>query len=296
MLARSFVQQAYEEFCARRSWSMLRAESQFLIADSKTGTVDVTYGSTTVSGGTMAYAVSDEDRQFRISTGPMYTIVDATAATSFTLDRVYGETTAVGTTARVLDAYITPPSDFARFIAILDVQNNWQLHLWITEDELNVWDAQRSSTGTPWAVVSRKFATAGNVIRRAQYEVWPYSLSQKTYPYFYVRTPEVLTDSTILLNPLGERPAALTALALSYAAEWPGPSTDKKNPYFNLALAQAKRKEASDQMDRMEVMDEDVYNTWIDFSNMIGRYAYAPLDSKFLQSHDIGTAVAGARW
>lgn len=297
MLVRAWVQQAYEEFCTRRSWSMLRAESQFLIDTSRTGTVNVTYGSPTVSGGTMAYATTDADRQFRVANGPMYTIISAVAATSYTLDRNYGETTATATAATVLDAYLTPPADFARFIAVLDVQNNWQLHLWVTEDELNSWDAQRSSTGTPWAVVSRKLATVGSLIRRPQYELWPYSLTRKTYPYFYVRTPDVLTDTTTLLTPLGDRPGALISASLSLAAEWPGPSTDKKNPYFNLALAAAKRAEAMAQMDRMEVLDEDVYMTWLQTVDFTGRYPGFPIDSKFMQSHDFTTGgVMGGRW
>lgn len=295
MLCRAWVQQAFEEFCARRAWSMLRAESQFLLAAQKTGTVDVTYNSATVQNGTMSYATTDANRQFRIGTGPMYTLIAATA-TTYTLDRVYGETTAVGTSATVLDAYVTPPADFARFIAVLDVQNNWQLHLWVTEDELNTWDAQRSSTGTPWAVVSRKLATGGSIIRRIQYELWPYTTAQKTYPYLYVRTPEVLSDSTTLMTPLADRPGALITAALSLAAEWPGPSPDKKNPYFSLALAAAKRAEAMAQFDRMEVLDEDVYNTWIAHVDLASRYNWAPQDARFLQSHDMAHAYGVGRW
>ena len=98
MLCRAWVQQSYEMFCNQRSWSMLRADSQFVLNASKTGTVDVTKGSATVQNGTMAYATTDANRQFRISTGPVYTLIAATAA-SFTLDRNYGEVTAVATTA-----------------------------------------------------------------------------------------------------------------------------------------------------------------------------------------------------
>jgi hypothetical protein len=286
MLCRAFVQQAFEEFCARRSWSFLRGEGQLLIDTAKTGTCNVTYGNATVSGGALAYAAADADRQFRIANGPMYSIIAAVAATSYTLDRVYGEATTALTTATVLDAYVTPPADFARWLAVLDVQNNWSLNIWVTEEELNARDAQRSSTGTPWALVSRKLATGGGLIRRTQYELWPYSTVRKTYPYLYIRTPEVLSDTTTLMTPLADRPGALTALALSYAAEWPGPSPDKKNPYFNLALAVAKRAEASAQMDRMEVMDEDVYPTWLQHVDWLNRPGY-PGDAKFLQSHDM---------
>lgn len=291
MLARFWVEEAYRTLCKDRSWSFLRAEGEFLINAQKTGTVDVTRGSATVSGGTFSYASSDANRQFRISPGPVYTIIAADAS-SYTLDRVYGGTTASATSAVVLDAFLTVPADFQRFISVLDISNNWQLHLNITEDELNAWDAQRSSSGTAWAVVSRKYATAGSLTGRIQYELWPYCTSAKNYPYFYYRKSETLTDSTEFLGPLSDFSDILVTLALANCAQWPGVE-GKKNPYFNLALAAQFNKQARDQMDRLQVQDEEIYMTWlqtVDFS----RVPFAPIDSRFMQSHDLD--LGGVAW
>lgn len=279
-----WVKSAYSKICDARGWSFLRAEGEFLLNAQKTGTVNVTRGSATISGGTFAYATSDINRQFRTGTGsPIYTIIDATAGVSFTLDRVYGSSTATGTLATVMDAYLTVPADFQRFIAVLDVANNWQLHLWVTEDELNSWDTQRSSTGTPWAVVSRKLATSGTLSGRIQYELWPYQTGQYNYPYFYMRRPETLDESTALLGPLAADGNILVTLSLAESSKWPG-IEGKKNPYFNLALANQLEKQANDQLDRLQVLDEEVYMTWM----LTSRWprAFAPIDSKFLQSHD----------
>lgn len=296
MLVQYWVQQAYTHICDRRPWSWLRAEGEFLINASHSGLVNVTRGSATVStagiaAGQMLFAASDQDRQFRVGTNqPIYTILAADpVAQTATLDRVYGGSSSlagVGLQATILDAYLTMPSDFQRFIAVLDPANNWQLHLWVTEEELNTWDAQRSSVGTPWAVVSRRYQTQGTFTGRIQYELWPFSNAQKNYPYYYVRRPESLTDASTLLGPLAVNGNILVTLALAEAAEWPA-FEDRRNPYFNLALAQMKRSQADKELNRLEVLDEEIYMTWLETVSWINRLQFAPIDSRYMQSHDM---------
>jgi hypothetical protein len=294
LLCQYWTRQAYQKVCDRRNWSFLRAESQFLIGASKTGTCNLTRNSATVSGGTLAYAATDAGRQFRVGSAGILTIIDADAS-SYTLERVWGGDSATLTTATVLDAFLTCPADFRRFIAVLDTQNSWQLHLWVTEDELNTWDASRTSTGTPWAVVSRKYATAGPDAGRVQYELYPYQISQKNYPYFYQRSAEDLDDDTALLGPLATAGSSLVTLALAEAAEWPGTET-RRNPYFNPALARMKRDQAEAYVNRLEVMDEEIYLTWLETISRISSYTFAPIDSRFMQSHDVefhGASMGG---
>jgi hypothetical protein len=294
MLSQYWVQQAYNKLCDRRPWSWLRAESEFLINPSNTGLVNVTNGSnqvttTGITSGQLVMVASDKDRQFRVGTAaPVYTIIAVDVPNQvYTLDRVYGNPSSPtgGLGATVLDAYLNAPSDFQRFIAVLDPKNNWQLHLWVTEEELNTWDAQRSSSGTPWAVVSRRLQTQGTFTGRIQYELWPYATAQKNYPFFYVRRPETLTDSTVFLGPLANASDVLVQLALAEAAEWPA-YEDRKNPYFNLSLAEMKRKNVEAHIARLEVLDEEIYMTWLETVSWINRLQFAPIDSRYLQSHD----------
>lgn len=286
-LAKFWTESAYRKFCDRRSWSFLRAEGEFLINDAKTGTCDLTRDSASVSGGTLAYAASDANRVFRGSANePPYSIIAADGA-SYTLDRVWGGATEAGAAAQVLDAYLTVPTDFRRFTAVLDTANNWQLHLWVTEEELNTWDAARTSTGTSWAIVNRRLApSAGSLAGRIQYEIWPYPVSQNNYWYYYQKGPdEALTDDSALLGPLSTNVNLLVTLALAEAAEWPG-LEDRRNPYFNLQLARMKRDMAEREASRLEVLDEEIYSTWLEHVSWVNRYQFAPIDSRYMQSHD----------
>jgi len=214
---------------------------------------------------------------------PIYTIIAATAA-QYQIDRVYGGTTAVAASAQVLDAYITMPEDFQRFITVLDPANNWQLHIWMTDDELNTWDPQRSSSGTPFGLASRRLVTQGSasLIGRAQYELWPYPTSARNYPYYYIRRAETLTDSSRFLGVFAQRADVLIQGALAYCSEWPG-AEDRRNPYFNLGLASQKREQFYDQLDRLLVLDQELYPTWLETISQLGRYPFAPLDARYLQ-------------
>lgn len=284
-LAFEWVKEAYRTVCNKRGWSWLRANSQFNISDQATGTCNVTRGSAIVSGGALSYAAANVDRQFRVgSTGAVYTIIACTVGVSYTLDNSYGGPTAVATSATILDAYITCPADFQRFIAVLDVVNNWPLVLWKTEDELNACDAQRSATGTPIWVVSNKLKTQGtaSLIGRAQYELWPYQTSAAFYPYWYMRRPEALLEDTALLGPLADYYQILVDMSLARAAQWPGVE-GKRNPYFNAPLAAQLMAQANENLDRLQVLDEEIYMSWVaTFQDPSTGY---PGDSKFLQSH-----------
>lgn len=296
LLAQYWVNSTYQTVCAKRAWSWLRAESEIITNDGKTGTCTVTRGSPTVSGGTLLYATTDADRQFRVSTNaPIYTIIAATAS-SYTLDRNYGDTSGTLVNAVVLDAYVNMPSDFLRHMAVLDTHNNWQLRIFMTADELNAWDSQRSATGTPFGLFDRRLCTAGTFIGRSQYELWPYSMTAKNYPMFYVRKPEALTDTTTFLSVLSTAGDLLTTGGLIEAARWPG-LEDRRNPYYNLQLAANLEKSFNETLDRIEVQDEEMYMTWWE-TVPINRWPFAPLDSRYMQAHDTGGLYAqyGAAW
>jgi len=295
LLARLWVQNANNEIEDRRPWSHLRSESEILISASKSGTVNVTGNSATVVLGTLAATSADKYRQFRIpgASGPViYTILDV-AGGNITLDRVYGGTTAAGVSALVLDAYISMPEDFGRFIGVLDPANNWQLNLWMTEDELNSRDAQRTDTGSPYALVSRRLSTANaSGAPLIQYELWPYQLTAKNFPYFYIRRPRELADGDTFQGPLRQRTDVIMELALAMAAEWPG-TVDKKNPYFSLPLAQAKRAKVfgptpnfDAMLELLEARDEEVYMTWMQTVSHLGQIPYAPGDANWARAHE----------
>lgn len=268
-------------------WPWLRAEAEFLIYDQKSGTCGVTRGSAVVdlAAGTLALTTADEGRQFRATNSLPYTVLTVVPGVSCTLDRVWGAATAT-VTASVLDAYVTCPEDFGRFLVVLDPANAWQLRFWVTDDELNFWDARRTSSGTPRVLATRKLAGTGTPgAGRVQYEIWPYPTSVKNYPYYYLRRPSELADSDYLPGVLRERPDIVVDGALFKLAQWPG-TEQAKNPYFNLALSKLKEDQFRRKLAELELRAEEQYLTWLETISWVSSYQLAPLDAEFLQRHD----------
>jgi hypothetical protein len=286
-LCRTWVQNAYNRLCDYDNWSWLRGESEFILNVSKSGTVSVTRSSATITGVTAGlFVAGDAGRQFRIGNGPPYSILSVDAgANTCVLDRVYGDTTSATATATILDAYVTCPEDFSRFIAVLDPANSWRLYTNVTEKEINKFDPGRTSTGTPYCLASRRISTVTATLDRPQYELWPYCTTARRYPYYYIQRPATLTDTDDFTGPLRQRTDILLLSALAEAAEWPGPAADKKNPYFNLNLAAAKRMQFERELLTLSKADQELYMTWWDTADW-NSWDFAPLDSKFLQNHD----------
>lgn len=289
LLAQDWVQTAYRHLCERRAWSWLRSENEILVNAQKTGTATVTRSSATVTGVGLTFAATDEGRQFRAGTNSsIYSIISVNVGlNTATLDRVFGGTTAAAADCTVLDAYVTMPVDFGRFVVVLDPANGWMLHVYETDDVLNARDPQRSSTGTPWALVSRRISSVTATIRRAQYELWPYKTSAANYPYYYIRRPEKFAPSDPLPFLLQDRGDILKLGALAECCDWPG-EREQRNPYYNQVLARMKKDQFNAEIDQLEVRDEEVYLTWLQTVDWTRRYSMAPMDARFMQSHDEG--------
>ncbi|MFH1107738.1 MAG: hypothetical protein V1790_00865 [Planctomycetota bacterium] len=260
-LAQQWVKDSYRRACASNTWSWLKTESAFLVSASRTGTVNVTWNSLTVAGVTMIFVAADVDRQFRVS-GIPYTITAVNVgANTATLDRVYGGNTVLATSGTVLDAYLVCPEDFGHFIAIVDPAQQIRINLYMSSDDLNACDPNRTNSGSPYAVIPQRLGTTTATDGRARYELWPYQTAQNHFPYVYQRLPEALTDSSSFEGPLARRSDILVSGALSQAAQWPG-FEERKNLYFNATLALAKEKEFRTELARLEIADQNLYLTW----------------------------------
>lgn len=287
LLCRTWVQWAYNRACERHNWSHLRTESTIVTADQKSGTCVVTQGSITVTGAGLTFAATDVGRQFRVNSLPIYTIltVNTAGATSCTLDQPFDQATAAAATGTILDAYVTMPENFGEFISLLDPVNRWRLHWNVTEEDLNRWDPGRQSSTSPRAMVSQRLSTLATTAGQARYEMWPYGTTARTYPLMYRRKPEILADTDNFIGPFARR--AMDVLldgALARAALWPG-TAEHKNPYFNLALARAHEESFEKDLLDMEIKDDEMYPTWKVYADY--QYAPLPLDSNWMQSHDM---------
>jgi hypothetical protein len=283
-LAQTLIRDRYRRAAERRPWSALRKEGQFLVqAPNTTGTVTLVRGSATITGSGTAFAATDQYRQFQVGQkAPTYTIttVDVGAQT-LTLDHVYGGASATGSTFRIIDAYVTAPLDFMQFIVVYDPLQNWRLRHWMTQQDLAKLDPARSSAGTPWALVDRSFDP---ITKRPQYELWPFTVSNRVYSYYYVsRVPDLVNDTDEVIYPL--RGDVLVRGALADLCRWPG-TPERPNPQFGKAIELSRQYEAEyeDQLVELERQDESMYMTWMAEASW-ANWPYAPMDAAFLQRH-----------
>lgn len=284
--ARTWVQWAYNRFCEHRGWSHLRAESAFATAVQKVGTCGVTVGSAVVTPGTLVFTAADVGRQFRVATVPIYTIISFQVGPgTVTLNRIYTEPTAAAAAATVLDAYVTVPEDFERFISVIDPANRWRLRHWYSQDYLNKADPTRQNSSNPRLLASLNFSPVPGSTGRARYELYPYQTGAATYPFTYFRKPENLTDDQEIIGPLARRSREiLFDGAMVKCAMWPGPDTSKKNPYFSPTLALSYQQAFDTTIQQVEVKDDELYFESLTYSEF--QFADFPWDSNWLQSHE----------
>ena len=106
-------------------------------------------------------------RQFRAGiNSPVYTIVGVSSATLLTLDKPMGSLSRSGLGYQIFLAYLAPPADFQDFLSVKDIVNNVRLTLHVSQEQLDSWDAQRASSGTPYCIADFRYGmnpTVGSV-------------------------------------------------------------------------------------------------------------------------------------
>lgn len=287
MLLRGWTQWAYNQFCDRYGWSHLRTETSINVLNQHAGTCGVVQGSPTVTvgTGTMVLVASDVGRAFRLTSIPIYTIIAVNVgAQTATLNRNYSEATAAAAACTILDAYITMPEDFHRFMSVLDPQNKWRLRFWVSQDQLNRWDPGRTSTGNGRLLVNNGYSPVVADKGKPRFELYPYQTAARTYPTWYYRKPEILADDDLIIGPLSRRAQEiLLEGALSRAAMWPG-TPSAKNPYFNLQLAAAHEAMFEKKLNEVSVIDEELYFEGLPMSEY--QEADYPWNAAWLQQNE----------
>lgn len=259
LLVRDWVQDAYTRLCAYRGggWAFLRKEAFISVLASRTVTVTYTQGSPTITSAAL-FVSTDAGRQIKTSTYPVYTIASVTDASTAVLDQSYAGTGgAISST--ILDAYVTCPADFERFLIIVDPYNQRILPFWVSQDELGLTDPSRTvSDSGPRYLVSQGFSTATATLGQVRYEFSPYPTAARQYPYLYYKQAERFSETSTLPGVLNNRADLLKLGAQVSAAEWPG-SADQKNPYYNLNLAARLEERWSLELQRLSLADDNQY-------------------------------------
>lgn len=285
-LAQAWVKDRYRVLLdAGGQWGGQTAQSQFIIPTAyTTGTVDLVQSSTSVVGTGTAWTSALEQQQLYIAgCGPYYTISSVIDATHLTLESAFGGTSQTGIAYEIAQAYVTPPSDFLYFKSIKDPVNNWRLRFNVSQETLDKWDSRRSTAGNAWLFADYRQTSAGI----PRYEVWPRVVSERLYPYLYVKRPADLSaDSDVPIFPI--RGDELIEGALADLSRWPG-TESRKNPSFNLQLAADYEKRFTNLVNNLSRLDQETY-----LSDYVGpNDAWSPggfdppISAAFWQNHDI---------
>ena len=285
-LAQQWVRDRYRRTLDLGMWNAQVAESQFLIADAyATGTANVTYASDTVTlGGGGLVSATHVGRQFYTGgAAPYYTIsaVDV-GLNTYTLERSYGGTSNTTASFAVATVYLTPPTDCIGLMIVRDPLNNWKLRLRVSQDQLDRWDARRVAAGISWVVADYRQDANGT----PRFELWPRRTTQGVYPFLYYKRPADLsadTDTPVL--PI--RGDVLKYGALADLALWPGTPAER-NPMYLAEVHRMYETKWREEVARLMRVDQEAYpsDLWEMSDKWVG-LVEAPIDAKFLQSHDV---------
>lgn len=283
-LAQEFINNAYSRVQSAWAWQALRVDlDKIFPLTYTTGTAQVTAGSLNVVGNGTTWTQAHVGLQFLVGgTAPIYTIETVTDATHLILDRAYGNTTNAAAVYSIQLVYLELPSDYIYIESVRDLANNWRLRTGFSQKQLDVWDAKRNVTGTPYLCAAAPVRVSNNAERL---EFWPrVAPGPKTYMIRYQKRPPLLSaDTDTPIFPV--RGDAIRYGALAELAMWKGTS---KVPNVNFDLNTHQLYEGMFQEALQEAIREENehYQQLVKYEDSEG-LPYAPIDASYLQTHDV---------
>ncbi len=263
MLVQQWVTDAYRTLKDRRGWTWATIQGQLVWQDARTFDVTVTVGSTQVTSAGL-FLAADQGRQLRSGTYPIYTVATVIDANTITLDLPYQGPASGVVFAQILDAYVTMPGDFGRFVVVCDPINQRLVPWWATWEEMTIIDPIRAQTAnTPRLLGARAASDYDPTLGQISFEYYPKPTVAGALQYYAIGAPMALAQDYVFPGLLGTRPDILRTGALAHAALWPG-TAEQKNPYFNLGLASALAAKFETLCNQLDIRDDDVYQQSVD--------------------------------
>lgn len=283
-LAQKFVNKAYSRILNQAILPNTFRESAFVVpAQYATGTLAVTNGSTNVVGTGTTWTSDMVGRQLIVNNrGPFLDISTVNSATSITTVQPFIGTDFSGAYTIAL-VYIPMPSDFMSFRSVVDVVNNWKVWTDFTQEQIDVLDARRIVSGTPWLMAVCRPSAPGTVNELVRYELWPRRTGGQTYPFKYI-------PKLALMSAPSDRPVfpvrgdIILEGALAECAIWPG-TKDAPNPYYDIQLHRTHEARFWKGLYDLEREVQMTAQSWISYGDT--SLPYAPLDAAYLQAHGI---------
>lgn len=301
MLCRQWTQDAWNDLAQRYGWGFLVNAGQITFLASRSLAVTVAQGSAVVTSAGL-FVATDAGRTFSVGTYPLYQIQSVDSVNQITLALPFYGTGAGAVTGYIQDAYTTMPEDFGRFVVIVDPINQRFIPWWATQEEIDLLDPTRTSVeSVPRMLGAAQASQLPQTLGQMQYELWPKPSAAGALQYYIVKTPTALADASYFPGVLRNRTDILRTGAQAKCARWPG-TADRKNPYFNLALATQLQNEFDKQILRLDLRDDDQFQqSWSTIPwNRWSAWAWA-YDTRLLQASDATIAdywggATGGTW
>jgi len=186
----TFINNRYQQILRRWQWSFLKDRSILTtVAPYDTGTVAITSGATAVVGTGTTWTSAMAGRQLRVSTlSEYYEISSVTDATNLTLRFAYGGSTVTAATYSIFQ-HIYPLTSTAK--EIISMVYNWNLRP-RTREQIDRWDAERRSTGTPqWWINLGKDSSGNQLV-----EIYPTPSAAYPLRYEFYKSVTAMTANT----------------------------------------------------------------------------------------------------
>lgn len=285
-IARDLISKAFDDLKDIYSWSWKLRRAQLTVpAAYSTGLATTTYGSNTVTltGGGIV-SVDHVGRQFRVgSVSPILTIIDYDVAlNTYTLSDNWLGASGSGQAFQVYQAYIVMPSDFQAFWSVVNPATNQRVQTTgINAEMLDSQDSSRSVGGAPASYLVPYDYYQGV----ARYEFWPHQTAQAFYLMVYeARYGNAFDTTTVIPDTLGDGDVILER-ALMYAAKWPGPNFNDRNPYFGENTAQFHQRNYDRRIGILVKEDVERMQNSIWYQADQGRLG--GMNAAYMQSHDL---------
>jgi hypothetical protein len=159
ILAQQLINDSWHELQAREDWTFRRRSFTIapnLVVNNGSVSTNVSTGNPfLISGNQTTFAQAMVGRQIRVSglNYPYYTIQGVLSPTELLMDQPWAGADVSAQSYQILNVYIPMPQDFHHIYSMVDIQNAVRIWPFATENELTVWDPQRSSIGQVSAAV-----------------------------------------------------------------------------------------------------------------------------------------------
>jgi hypothetical protein len=222
-------------------------------------------------------------RQLRVnSINPIFTVYAVTSPTSLILDNPWGQASFTGMAYQILLIYTTFGANIKELVVVGDPVQNLMLRLQVSQEEINQYDVNRTSTGSPECIANIGPNINGNML----YEIYPPpATAWQLSVLYHCQWPDMRLPQDQPPPFLNSNMLILGALADAFATPCPRPP-DNRDPFFSMENAQ--RYEARFQQAVIDAMtaDEGKYQrafTW-EFSRTFGGMG---MGANFEQCHSI---------